>query len=313
MNDVTRIRHRRINLCLALSKSVQIGTTALLIITKESLIVIKVCLRGNSFIINALPILRRHLTLNNVKVLTKSRQALAILTLSQTEHIHSLKTTLTSIMAVRRSTIKPLRHKANGLALLHISHIFLPLLTNQFTNNRLSNGIIHDSIDIIPTGILRNHGNQVRHNLSTTIVHHILKANLEETALTLTLTDIASIEQPTNSETRILRISCTELLHNIAVGKATKSRDGSVDVKKSRTRGLIGNSTIRSVLLISRKRRNCNLSVVTLSSILNLVHERSLTANSVGLSNRLLRLRSPSLSVILLVRIVVVIHNFLLF
>ena len=215
-------------------------------------------------------------------------------------------------MAVRRSTIKPLCEKTNGLTLLHISHIFLPLLTNQFTNNRLSDGVIHDSVDIIPTGIFRNHGNQVRHNLSTTIVHHILKANLEETALTLTLTDIASIEQPTNSKTRILRISRTELLHNITIREATKSRDGSIDIQKSRTRGLICNSTIRGVLLVGRKSRNCNLSVIALGSLLNLVHKGSLTVGSIGL-NSLLRLRSPSLSVLLLVRIVVVIHNFLLF
>ena len=79
-------------------------TQGFLIVTKtnrvmlcESTIIISHSLRRNSFIINHVPLILTHISLNNINMLTKQRKHLTILTLIYIESAHCFKSKLTSL------------------------------------------------------------------------------------------------------------------------------------------------------------------------------------------------------------------------
>ena len=277
---------------------------------QESLVVVKVSLRRNSLVVNRLPVVRGHLTLNNINMLTHSRQHLTILLFSHTKSVNSPQTILTSLLTTRSSRIQPLSHQRDGLTSLHIHLILSNLTLKHLLNGLRSNRIRSKVINHIPATILRNEFDNLRHNLSSAILHHILKDNHRRAALTLTLTNVHQIAKPTHSQTRILSISLTEQSDNLTLFHFTHSGNLEVNVNQSGARRLVCNSTVLGQSQIRVHGRKSNLLIIQLlTSLLHLVNELTLTRLR-GSLVRLLRTRSPCLLVrSVLLRSILVIHN----
>ena len=310
IQNLARISNRSINLGFTTGQAIQISSTASFIVLQESLIVIEVGLRRNCLVINRLPVVRGHLTLNNVNMLTHSRQHLTILLFSHTKSVNSPQTVLTGLLTTRGSRIQPLSHQRDRLASLHIHLILSNLTLKHLLNSLRSNRIRSEVVNHIPATILRNEFDNLRHNLSSTILHHILKDNHRRAALTLTLTNIHQIAKPTHSQTRILSISLTEQSNNLPLFHFTHGGNLEVNVNQSGARRLICNSTVFGQSQIRVHSRKLNLLIIQLlTSLLHLVNELALTRLRSSLV-RLLRSRSPSLLIrSVLLRSILVIHN----
>ena len=309
VQNLARIGNRSVNLGFTTGQAIKISSTASFIMLQEGLIVVKVGLRRDCLVINRLPVVRGHLTLNDINILTHSRQHLTILLFSHAKSVNSPQTILTSLLATRRSRIQPLSHQRDGLTSLHIHLILSNLTLKHLLNGLRSNRIRSEVINHIPATVLRNEFDNMRHNLSPTILHHILKDNHRRAAFTLTLTNIHQIAKPTHRQTRILSISLAEQSNNLTLFHFTHGGNLEVNVNQSGARRLVCNSTVLGQSQIRVHSRKLNLLVIQLlASLLHLVNKLALTRLRSRLLGRLLRTRSPSLVRVLL-RSVLVIHK----
>ena len=118
MNDVMRERSRRINLSFTSSQRIKICLTTLRIMLKESILINKVSLRGNLFIVDSLPVVGRHLTLNDVDILTTIGQGSTIVTRSHAKSLAGLGSQLTRLGRRSILRLKPLKNQTCHLFVL---------------------------------------------------------------------------------------------------------------------------------------------------------------------------------------------------
>ena len=293
VNNLMRESNRGVNLSLTLGQSIQVQSTSFFIMTEESLIIKQIRLRGNMLIINSLPIIGRHLSLNDIQVLTKQRKGLTILSFRQAKNLGSLKAIGTSLRNLGICRVHPLCEQRNRLILVHVDNIRSPLILNYLRKIRTQGLIINQSVDNIPTRILGKQRQKILEDRSTTILSNILEDNTRSASLTLTLSYIHDISKPTDCQTRILSISLSPHIDNLLIAPITHRRELIVHIEQSLPGSSIKQSTILSALIL----RHRNLSIPTLTSILHLIDEVLLSVStSISLLvGRILRTRCPRL------------------
>ena len=261
-----RESNRRVNLSFALGQSRQVSISALIIMLQESLIIDKVSTGRNCLIVDGLPVIRRHLTLYNVNVLTHLGQPLTILLRRHFQILHDNTSILTGLSRTGVLRRQPLSHQRNRLPCQVISIILSHLRLNQLQNRSRSSLNVQQRPQIIPTRILRNHGNNLLHQLMLTILSQVNNAYTEQITLTKALTNIGSISQPTHSIDRILIKSFTELGIDFLIGLTTQRSHSEVQVQQLITSGLITPCTILSASQIG-------IIISIIPSLLKVLHK----------------------------------------
>ena len=310
IDNITGICHRSVNLSLTSLESSKKSLTALSIMAQECLIIVEVCLGGNSFVVDSSPIIRRHLALNNIKILAKSRQSLTIVAFSHVQLLCSPKTIITGLLRVRIGLIKPLSKQRNRLMLLHVLHVLSKLLLKEIADSLFRSGVATELIKHIIARILANQRNELCSNACSAILYKVTNDNLSKATLTSTATNVHRIAKETHSKIRILVESLAPIGDNLLFIKRAIAYQLGKHIKKSRRSSGICHSTIGGIghIVGQRLRNNCT-NIEALVSLFHLVEELLLARL---LTHRLFGLRRPSLVRVLLgILVNVIVHNIL--
>ena len=138
MNNFMREQSSCINLSFTLLYCIQKQSTTVFVMSQKCIVVKKISLGRNSFIVNFFPILIRHLSFYNINVSTKIRKSLTILTRRHVKSIHHHICITSGKGRGRIFRTSPLSTKRNRLIILHVLDIFTNLICKPLKNSVLT-------------------------------------------------------------------------------------------------------------------------------------------------------------------------------
>ena len=230
------------------------------ITTSKSVLINQTGARRNLIKLNLVPTIFRHQLFNDVDAGPQNGKGLAVLLGGHAESLTSQLTIMTSFIRACILGLQPLCQQRGGLT-LDIQHKLLLHKSKHFLFQRSAD----EHIQVIPTTILRNVLHIAGHSFGM-VASKVLDNNAEESALTLTATHIAQIEQTLQCIFRILYKCLLEHQQNITVRALTHRTTHSEHIKQSTFSGLMGNCAILGVGVVRSSLHRIQIAIHSFQS-----------------------------------------------
>ena len=213
----------------------------------KSFLIATHCLSRNGRVINTLPLIRAHLGLNDLEVITQTNKHLTILTSGKPKSLCSLTSENTTFLRRGILRLEPLSSNRNRLLSLHI----LEIVKNnrlQISPHLIFNRSTNKDIKVISTAHLHQII-KILNNSFAMIRSKILQNHTGQTPLTASAANVTRIKHGLESIKRILIPRGIKLTDNVSFTTISHRAANTVKINKRTTGRTSCYRTIFGILL----------------------------------------------------------------